>query len=872
MEVPRFILQNIEKRLEEEGLRAQMGEVHFDPSGTIMVENIKVYSSVDDEPILICKMALIDLNLPRLLFSDIHADRIEASGVELFSPPQRTPSGVREKVLSNAYLSLKHDNDLWEIHKVIAQLGALKIKIHGAIPAYSPKTRTERKGLSHYLNQFILFSPELLKAQGHLSYFNDPILTIKAKPWGVHSFIADFDFTSNNYQKPTLPKVSAIHFHGTGNFQFPLKGSVHMLGSVGVLRHNGTEIKGLQMAGQWKSLPKKENPWPENLQWSASQVSAHNTIVRSISGDLTSTQKSNISGQLSFQFGNQPVDATASLNLTDKSGTLTFGGQAGKNWLELASKTADRDLVKYAELITKPDFTAIVDLQPNWKWSHVDYGFKSGPIIAKGVPLRNSYVTGTITPEKFEADTLKLTGDGTFISGSYSTQFSTKDYRFLFRGNFQPSTLSPWFRSWWEKLWQNVSFSSHGANCDLSVRGRRKDYSYTYVTGITDSYDLSIRDVSFDRLRSKFIIKSGYADIYDAVAYRSEGTLTGESQLHFEKGNPIPILQSFDINSTADLKQIATLFGKAGTKMLAPYGYSIPPRVRLKGSVRQKDAHYDSSIDLLIDTPHDFTFNNFPLTHLTTPVFIRNKEVDLPNIQAGFAQGNLVGKAYVQDRDLDFQFDLKEANFEESVNLISKYFSDKEPNKTDHKVLFPERELGGKLDLSLTAKGIRGDPRSYIGNGRVDITEAELGKVHVFGLLSEILQTVMLKFSTLRFTEGHSDFDLNKDSLFFPDIRLKGPLAAINSQGTYSMVDKSLDFRARVFPFRESKTPIYAIVGVITNPFSYVLEVKLTGTFSDPKWRMLVSSGAFEKAEAKDPDPIEKNTESVPIEDESTSL
>ncbi len=871
MTVPRFILQNIEKRLEREGLRAQMGEVHFDPSGTIMIKNIRMYSSVDDEPILKCKMALIDLNVAKLFFREIHADRIEASGVELFSPPQRTLSGIREKILSNTHFSLEHKNDRWIIKKFITQLGALKAKIHGAIRTYSPKIESEDMSFSHYLGQFIQLSPELMKIREHFSYFKDPILTIKVKPWGVHSFIADFAFTSNSYQKPTLPEISAIHFYGTGNFQLPLKGNLHISGSVGFIQKDGTEISGLKMAGQWKSLPNKENPWPDNLQWSTTKISSHRTTVHSPYGNLVATKQSKIFNQLSFLFGNQPIGATASLDLENKSGTLSFEGQAGKNWLELASKTINQDLAQYADLTTKPNFTARVDLQSDWKWSRVDFSLKSGPIIAKGVPLENGYVTGTVTPERFDVNTLELKNNKTFISGSYFNLFSTKDYRFLFRGNFHPLTLSPWFKDWWEQFWQNFSFSPQGANCDISIQARRKNPSYTLITGITDSYDLSIKGVSFDRLRSKFLIRSNYIDLYDITAFRPEGKLTGNFQLQYEKGKKIPVLQTFDIDSTTDLKQIAQLFGKAGVKMLSPYGYNIPPKVQLEGSVRQKDARYDSSFDLLIDTPHSFTFNNFPLTRLTTPVFIRNKEVDLPNIHAGFAGGDLIGKAHVQDKDLNFQLTLKEANFEESVDLISKYFATKETTDTNHKILFPESELGGKLDLSLAAKGLRGDPLSFTGNGRIDITEAELGKVHVFGLLSEILQSVMLKFSTLQFTEAHSDFNLNKDHLFFPDIRMKGPLASINSQGTYSMAARTLDFRARVFPFRQSKTPIYALVGVITNPFSYVLEVKLTGTFSDPKWRMLVIPGAFEKTNTQSPDTTETNSAVIPNEKELSS-
>ncbi|MBL4576565.1 MAG: hypothetical protein JKY51_10815 [Opitutaceae bacterium] len=867
MPVPAFVLKNIEKRLEQEGFRAQMDDIHFDPSGTIFVKNIRLYSPISDNPILTCKAMYIDLNLPRLLFRKVYANRVEASGVELFSPPQHSPSGIREKVFSNTHISLTHDNNLWMIHNAIIQLGEFKIKIHGAFRDYTPKIEREKKSLSYHLAQLIKFSPELLEAQEHLSYFNDPILTIKITPRGTRSLIADFEYTSTDYQNPATPKLSAIHLQGTGSFQFPLKGTLQISGSIGRAQQEALwTSKNIQITGQWGSLPNKEAPLPQTLQWRVAEISAHNATLSSLSGKIYSSQKSKILSQFSFCFGDKPVHASATVDIEKGSGILSVSGKGGRNWLELASQASDRNLVKYATLTTEPDFTASVDIQPGWNWNQAKFTLTSGPFLAKGVPIDRSYVTGTVTPTQFEMDTLEVVNGGSFISGSYTTLLSTKDYRFNLRGNFHPSTLSPWFRSWWTNLWKELSFSPKGANCDLSIHGRLRDHSRTLITGITDSSDFSIKGVPFDRFRSKLLIKARYVDLYDLTVYRSEGTVTGDVQLQFEKGQKVPVTQIFNIDSTADIKRIATILGKKGIKMLTPYEYSVPPSIKAQGTIYRKDTHYDSSLDLLIDTPHAFIFNNIPLTHLTTAAFIRNKEVNLPEIHAGIAEGNLTGWAYLQNKDLNFEFALKEARFGKSIALLSEYLSAKDlsPSKTKKKTLLPEGDLGGMLDLSLIAKGILGDPLSYTGDGTIDITEAELGKVHVFGLLSEILQSLMLKFSTLQFTEAHSDFHLDKKTISFPNLHMKGPLAAIKSQGTFTMGSKTLDFRAKVFPFRESRTPIYALIGVITNPFSYMFQVKLDGTYSDPKWRVLVGSGASKKTKGNRSEKIDSDAEELP--------
>lgn len=74
----------------------------------------------------------------------------------------------------------------------------------------------------------------------------------------------------------------------------------------------------------------------------------------------------------------------------------------------------------------------------------------------------------------------------------------------------------------------------------------------------------------------------------------------------------------------------------------------------------------------------------------------------------------------------------------------------------------------------------------------------------------------------------------------FPDVNIAGANSAIDAEGNYGLENHQLDFKARVFPFRESKSFLQSVVGTVLTPLSHALEVKLTGPLDDPAWAFVI--------------------------------
>jgi hypothetical protein len=174
---------------------------------------------------------------------------------------------------------------------------------------------------------------------------------------------------------------------------------------------------------------------------------------------------------------------------------------------------------------------------------------------------------------------------------------------------------------------------------------------------------------------------------------------------------------------------------------------------------------------------------------------------------------------------------------------------------------FLKRASGGRLDVALSAQGRPGDIATFTGGGNAALTGAELGEIHLFGLLSQVLSKLSLNFSSLKLDAARTSFRLEGGRLRFPDLKITGSSAVIDARGDYQFASNALDFSAKFKPFEESRNPLTAVIGIVINPITSILELKLSGPLSKPNWSVVVGPTsplpATAPAPAKAPDPAD---------------
>ncbi|MES1168367.1 MAG: AsmA-like C-terminal region-containing protein, partial [Oleiharenicola lentus] len=147
---------------------------------------------------------------------------------------------------------------------------------------------------------------------------------------------------------------------------------------------------------------------------------------------------------------------------------------------------------------------------------------------------------------------------------------------------------------------------------------------------------------------------------------------------------------------------------------------------------------------------------------------------------------------------------------------------------------------------------------SFNGTGNASLTGAELGEVRLFGLLSQVLSGLSLSFSSLKLDAVRTSFTVDNGTAHFPDVKVTGPSAVIDARGNYSFATNALDFNAKFKPYDQPGSLLAAAVGLVMNPLTSILELRLTGPFGDPKWSVDVtapSSKPTRPAEPKAPPP-----------------
>jgi hypothetical protein len=222
--------------------------------------------------------------------------------------------------------------------------------------------------------------------------------------------------------------------------------------------------------------------------------------------------------------------------------------------------------------------------------------------------------------------------------------------------------------------------------------------------------------------------------------------------------------------------------------------------------------------------------------------------VELPTVRATYAGGDLNASAVVDQGKLTFFGTLADANFSDSIRIFSDFLdrtspppADAKPDADPNDSLAAELE-GGRLNLQMSASGQVEDFQSYEGTGTMRITEAELGKVKLFGLLADVLGSIGLKVGVLNFHTAESSIEVKHEHLIFPDMRITGDTGALEPKGEYNLDKESLDFRARLYPLRASNGTLTQIFGVMLDPFSNFFEVRLTGSLAKPRWAPTLSA------------------------------
>ena len=839
--VPAFVLRALEERLAASELRATFGRTSFDPSGRILVEDVRVLSSSFNEPLVTVHSAYARLDPWALLAGRFEPLEFRVSGVSLFVPAMLSASGRPEALVSDLDATIvPGDHDL-DIRLLTTRLGGLQVTARGLI--HTAVWRHERGAplpIADFISRdYPRLSRQLADYAARLAVLDTPRLDLELSPSETRGAIVTATLHARALNLVGAFPLEAVNLRAST--RFPVAGDTVVKARLDVAADElrlprQAVVRDFQARVRGTLQPEKFLFEPGEAEITASHV-----IAEGLTAEPLAVTATHLGGPLvasvATQLSGAPLAVTGQADLDRKSAELQFDVRPGPALLAALSRFAGRDLPGLLNLSVPPHVTATVSLAPGWQFAALDARLVTGPLVARGVPLDS--VTGRVTfaGTDFRATDIVLHQGENVARGSYTMDTASLDYRFLLTGRLRPAGINGWFQEWWPHLFSNFDFTASAPAADVDVQGRWGDPSLSTVFIAVDADAPILRTVPFDRVRTRLFIRPDFYDALDFQAARGAGSANGTFTRRFDLEANAFRSMDFEVASTLDVQEGARIFGPSGLDIVEPFLFATPPRLKITGHLDGPAAPGGEHQKIRIEGQSSgaFALFRFPLSDLSFSARLEDDDLQLERVAVSFAGGTGSGQVHLsgpdKQRRLDFNYALKGASLGQTITALENFSSGGPGPAAAARGNFLEKAADIRLDLSASASGSYHDPYSFKGTGRAELGGAELGQVRLLGLLSELLN-----FTSLRFTKLQTDFQIDGRSLVFPKVELTGANSQIDARGSYALDQKALDFNAKVYPLGGSRFFLPQVFNAVLTPISEILEVKLTGSLDNPKW------------------------------------
>ena len=355
-----------------------------------------------------------------------------------------------------------------------------------------------------------------------------------------------------------------------------------------------------------------------------------------------------------------------------------------------------------------------------------------------------------------------------------------------------------------------------------------------------------IHGAKLDFVRARLFIRPAFYDVPELFATSGAGHARGHFRYTTEPVTFAWRSLEFELASTIDPAVAVTMLGPAGAAARAPFSFAQPPALKLSGRIdgpaAPGGAHQSINIDAR--SAGEFRLQGFPLESIAFTAAVRDDDLTVDNLRAGFANGVATGRVKLSghgaDRRVSADLALRDAGLGRAAEILQNYVAQLHHTPPPPPGKFVQEKANVRLDLTLSAEGRYADPFSYHGEGNATLQGPGLGEVPLLGLLSELL-----KFTALRFTSATTKFKIDGAKLAFSEFKLRGANSAIEAHGDYALDRRELDFKAKILPFQESDNLLKSAIGAVLSPLSNVFEVVLSGSLEKPQWAFAIGPTNF---------------------------
>ncbi|MBI2496813.1 MAG: hypothetical protein HYV75_02405 [Opitutae bacterium] len=827
--VPGFVLRRVEAGLARANLSIRFGRARFDPTGKILLENVQLRLPQFEEPLATSRLVYLRRSFWSALAGSPVPDEVRLEGAVLQLPAMLSPSGTAEPLVRDLALTLRHEHHLWQVDQLACRVGRLTVTAQGELTVPARPAEAPPPAFEEITARFLQASRRIALGIHELDAFEDPALAVRLDSPGGIGNTASLLFTARSARQPwarplelgPLAATATVRLDGTEARPMRLHAAVR----TAAYRNEVTadDVRAVLTA---QVVPGKYTARLTEALVAAGRVTADDEVAIGpvIRADLARWPE--VSAGAAVQLRGECLAAEVEARLAERSAYIRAEGRGSPAFIRSVLVRHTPRAAPYFVFGDPVQFRAEVVLDPGWKFASLDSRVNAGRIDSHGVKITAARGRIEIRGKSFLAHDARVELADNFATGSYWMDFATTDYRMLLDGRLRPAEINGWFRGdWWRKFWDDhFTFPAAPPAADVEVAGRWRDPSRTLYFGRATATDASVWGGDFERTRAVIFLRPGFTHALELDATRAGGTqrLTGTFKRTAKPGVLGPGRLDFDFTGNLAPATIGSMLDGKADAVLAGLRLNSPPYIHTWGTLGTVNHYVFTG-----RAEGGLTFYGFPLDTAQVTGSISGPDLRLDDIRftAAGGEGAAIGAVEI--------YQANRAGVAPGPVSESK---------------FMKRASGGRLDVALSALGRPGDLASFTGNGNASLTGIELGEIHLFGLLSQVLSKLSLNFSSLKLDAARTGFRLESAKLHFPDLKITGPSAVIDAHGDYQFANNALDFTAKFKPFEESRNPLTAVLGIVINPITSILELKLGGPLTNPNWSIVVGPSTSPQA------------------------
>jgi len=798
---------------QQHGLRVKYADGVLFSDGTFVFSHVEIFLGEIREPVITAEQVAIELRLWSFLKGSFDIRSVKVCNAKFTLPSLYSETGNAESLVSRLFGKVSFTHSGVRLDSLLAKLDNLEVSLTEPTLLNFSKPQSDIN-LHNWLQQirpYLTYRPYLRHLETpFLVFSNEKAIVAALFGKGAHFEGVDATDISISIEKERVVGAGhALSFRGE-----PL--AKHFIVELPLARPES--IDSVTVFGQ--------------------SVSLRGATIPMLKGSVTGLLSDTLSAQAMLSF-EEDCYVTGHYHKPSQRGQCHLNGSFDDGIYPLLNEGLQYFFERTSHLGRAPSIAATLDFQAA-EIKTATFAIEARQFCLPFLPAADLQARGFFNDDVLALSSLRMAVGKSNVRGAYVEDGGNSGrYRFMLEGTLEPDHLNELLPDWWSETFCDFTIGQEAPFVDLDLQGNWDEEKIYFMSGRIFGKKCSFRDMPLDAFSGQFGYDKTY--FFKNVWAESTGTQgTVNAELAYE--DALEYLK-FDVQSQWPFEALVGVFRQdALTEWTMPLEFPLAPEIEAYGTLFDDPERDDFQVTL---TTHDGgSYWGVPFKKLLFTAHKKGHQLELEKIESSLANGSIQGHMTADFLNKTLSFDTQADQLENdllftNIPLLKPFYINEYTSGAN--------PYAGKLSLKLHGSGNWEHMQSFDVHGYAKLKDANLGRIHLLGALSRIMQGTPLNFSSLEFSKAKGHFALKDGILSTDDIMLNSRLARLEGSGSMDLDKQTLDASVRMFFFQGVKLPIVKQILWFLRPISSGFEAKLSGTFREPHWALSFNPFGFLK-------------------------